>query len=105
MTPTRLQWGDKAIVSRVRTQTPTLRSVSRVGPIRLTAAKTTPAATARNPPRTPALTDPRTFAKQPPTQSNCRCVQTLVRGLGKVGAAPRLRTLRVALPGLESTQH
>ena len=36
-----------------------------VGPIRLTAVKTTTPLRARNPPRTPALTDARTFAKQP----------------------------------------
>src|SRR5271154_3749308 len=36
-----------------------------VGSIRLTAAKTTTPLRARNPPRTPALTDARTFAKQP----------------------------------------
>src|SRR5271166_496361 len=36
-----------------------------VGPIRLTAAKTTTPARARNPPRTPALTAGGTFAKQP----------------------------------------
>src|SRR5271157_4698338 len=36
-----------------------------VGPIRLTAAKTTTPVRARNPPRTPTLTDAGTFAKQP----------------------------------------
>jgi hypothetical protein len=43
-----------------------------VGPIRLTAAKTTTPLRARNPPRTPALTDAGMFAKQPPNQALAR---------------------------------
>ncbi len=40
-----------------------------VGPIRLLAAKTTTPLRTRNPPRTPTLTDARTFAKQPPSNA------------------------------------
>ena len=43
-----------------------------VGPIRLTAAKTTTPLRARNPPRTPALTDAGTFAKQPHSEAQVR---------------------------------